>query len=157
MPPQLLFDLSKIDMEAVLFDQAAIRSFNPHRGDMEMLNGVVWSDPVVGLILGWKDVRADEFWVAGHIPGRPLLPGVLMVETAAQLASVYIKKYIGWTGFVGFGGIESCKFRQQVAPGVRMFILCQKIWERHRRIGCKSQGVVNGSIVFEAEIVGTQF
>jgi hypothetical protein len=72
MPPQLLFDLSQLDLEKLLFDQQAIREMNPHRGDMEQLNGVVWANPDEGRILGYKDVRADEFWVAGHIPGRPL-------------------------------------------------------------------------------------
>ncbi len=156
MPPQFLFDLSKIDLNAVLFDQDAIRESNPHRGDMEMLNGVVWSDADAGEILGWKEVRDDEFWVSGHIPGRPLFPGVLMVETAAQLASVYIKRYIGWKGFVGFGGIENCKFRGQVQPGTRMLILAKIIWTRHRRICARTQGIINGALVFEADIIGVE-
>jgi 3-hydroxyacyl-[acyl-carrier-protein] dehydratase len=155
MPPQLLFDLSGIDLNGCLLDQEGVRNLNPHRGDMEQLNGVIWSNPGEGRILGFKDVRANEFWVPGHIPGRPLLPVVLMVESAAQLASIYIKLYVHWKGFVGFGGIENCKFRQLVEPGVRLHILCQKIWERHHRLCCKSQGVVNGNLVFEAEIVGT--
>jgi 3-hydroxyacyl-[acyl-carrier-protein] dehydratase len=157
MPPQLIFDISQIDLSKLLFDQEAIREINPHRGDMEHLNGVIWADGEKHHILGFKDVRHDEFWVPGHIPGRPLLPGVLMIEAAAQLASVHIKKFIGWKGFVGFGGIENCKFRQQVAPGVRMYILAAKIWERHHRIQCKAQGLVNGSLAFECDIIGTEF
>ncbi len=157
MPPQLLFDLSQIDLNAVAFDQAAVREMNPHRGHMEMLNGVIWADQEKGQILGYKDVRDDEFWVAGHIPGRPLFPGVLMIETAAQLASFYTKKFVGWKGFVGFGGVDDCKFRAQVTPGMRLLILCQKTWERHRRISCKTQGLVNGNLAFEAEIVGAEF
>jgi len=157
MPPQFLFDLSQIDLKQVVIDQEAIRAINPHRGDMEHLNGVIWVDTDHDRLLGFKDVRDDEFWVPGHIPGRPLLPGVIMVEAAGQLASVYMKKYLGWTGFVGFGGMENCKFRQQVPPGVRLYILAQKIWERHRRTCCRAQGVVNGSIVFEVDIVGIQF
>jgi 3-hydroxyacyl-[acyl-carrier-protein] dehydratase len=157
MPPQYLFDISQIDLNQVVIDQEAIRAINPHRGEMEQLNGIIWVDPERDRLVGYKDVRPDEFWVAGHIPGRPLLPGVLMVETAAQLASVYMKKYLGWTGFVGFGAIESCKFRQQVTPGVRLYILAEKIWERHRRTCCRAQGVVDGTLVFEADIVGIQF
>jgi len=80
-----------------------------------------------------------------------------MIESAAQLASIHIKKFIGWKGFVGFGGLESCKFRQQVGPGVRLYILVIKIWERHRRISCRAQGLVNGQMVFECDIIGTEF
>jgi len=157
MPPQFLFDLAKIDLSKVLYDQAAVREFNPQRGEMEQLNGIIWSDPSMGQILGWRDIRNDEFWVPGHIPGRPLFPGVLMIESAAQLASLYTKKYIGWKGFIGFGGVEECKFRQQVLPGCRMYLLGQKMSERHHRIVCRVQGVVNGGLAFEVSIVGQEF
>jgi len=156
MPPQLLFDLSSIDLNKVAYDQQAIRQCNPQRGDMEQLNGIVYADPSTGRIVGFKDVRPDEFWVPGHIPGRPLLPGVLMIEAGAQLASFYTRKFVGWKGFIGFGGLENCKFRQQVPPGVRMYLLGQKIWERHHLICCNVQGLVNGSIAFEASIIGTE-
>ena len=157
MPPQLLFDIAGIDMDRILFDQDAIRELNPQRGHMEHLNAIVYAKPEAGLIAGYKDVREDEFWVPGHIPGRPLLPGVIMIEVGAQLASFYTKKFIGWKGFIGFGGVDEVKFRQQVPPGVRMYILGQKQWERHHRICCKVQGLVNGNIVFEAAIQGQEF
>ena len=57
MPPQFLFDLSKIDLGNLMLDQEAIRKLNPHRGDMELLNGVIWSNPDAGQILGYKEVR----------------------------------------------------------------------------------------------------
>jgi 3-hydroxyacyl-[acyl-carrier-protein] dehydratase len=156
MPPQLLFDLSSIDLNAVAFDQAAVREANPQRGDMEHLDAIIYAAPELGRIVGFKDVRSDEFWVAGHIPGRPLLPGVLMIEAGAQLASFYTRKFEGWKGFVGFGGLEDCKFRAPVQPGVRMYLLGQKMWERHQRICCAIQGIVNGALAFECKIIGAQ-
>ncbi|MGH7176183.1 MAG: 3-hydroxyacyl-ACP dehydratase FabZ family protein [Tepidisphaeraceae bacterium] len=156
MPPQFLFDISSLDLNRVLFGQEAIRECNPQRGHMEQLNGIIYVDHPNGNILGFKDVRADEFWVSGHIPGRPLLPGVLMIETAAQLASFYTRRYVGWKGFIGFGGVEDCKFRQQVAPGQRLLILGKQIWHRHRRICCNAQGLVEGNIAFECSIIGTE-
>jgi len=157
MPPQLLFDISAIDLNRVAYDQAAIREANPQRGDMEHLNGIVYAEPSLGRIIGYKEVRTNEFWIPGHIPGRPLLPGVIMIEAGAQLAAFYTKMFDGWTGFIGFGGVEECKFRAQVEPGVRMYLLGQKLWERHHRIGCKIQGMVNGNLAFEATIIGVQF
>src|SRR4051812_13338359 len=156
MPPAFLFDLGGIDLNHVMFDQEAIRACNPQRGDMEQLNGIIYANPEQGRIIGYKDVKADEFWVAGHIPGRPLFPGVLMIEAAAQLASFYTRKYVGWKGFIGFGGATDIRFRAPVTPGQRLYIVGQKTWERHRRIECKIQGLVDGGIVFEASIVGTQ-
>jgi len=156
MPPKFVFDISAIDLNQIVFDQEAIREANPQRGDMEMLNGIVYAAPELGRIIGYKDVRDDEFWVPGHIPGRPLFPGVLMIECAAQLASFYTRKFVGWKGFIGFGGVEETKFRQQVPPGVRLYLLGQKNWERHHRIHCTVHGVVNGQLAFECSIVGTE-
>lgn len=156
MPPKLLYDISGIDLQKVIFDQEAIRACNPQRGDMEQLNAVVYADPDAGRILGFKDVRRDEFWVEGHIPGRPLLPGVLMIEASAQLASFYTRKFVGWQGFIGFGGVDECRFRQAVVPGSRLYLIGQLVWHRHGRIYCKMQGMVDGNLVFETGITGTQ-
>lgn len=155
MPPSLLYDLSGIDLNRVLFDQEAIREANPQRGAMEHLNAIVYADAALGRIVGYKDVRHDEFWVEGHIPGRPLLPGVIMIEAAAQLASFYTRKFVGWKGFIGFGGANEIRFRQPVEPGCRLILVGQKMWERHRRLNCKVQGLVDGNQVFECEIIGT--
>ena len=157
MPPKTLYDLAGIDLDRVLFDQEAIRQCNPQRGDMEQLNAIVYAEPDLGRIIGYKDVRADEFWVEGHIPGRPLLPGVLMIEAGAQLASFYTRKFVGWKGFIGFGGADAIRFRAPVIPGQRLYIVGQKMWERHHRIECRIQGLVDGAIVFESAIVGTEF
>jgi 3-hydroxyacyl-[acyl-carrier-protein] dehydratase len=156
MPPQYLFDFAGIDLDRVIFDREAIHQFNPQRGQMEHLDAIVYVDAGAERLVGFKDVRPDEFWVPGHIPGRPLLPGVIMIESGAQLASFYTRKVMGWTGFIGFGGVEDCKFRRQVTPGQRLYMMGQKIWERHHRMGCKVQGIVDGTIVFEATIVGAQ-
>ena len=68
---------------------------------------------------GYRDVRDDEFWVRGHIPGRPIFPGVLMIETAAQLVGYYAMSKMPSQGFLGFGGVEDVKFRGTVVPGQR--------------------------------------
>lgn len=156
MPPRLIFDIADLDLSEPIYDQESIRQVNPQRGAMEHLNAILYAEPSLGRLVGVKDVRPDEFWVSGHIPGRPLLPGVIMLEAGAQLASFYVKKIEGWKGFVGFGGVEDCKFRAQVAPGRRMLLLGQKLWERHHRICCAIQGLVDGTIAFETNIIGTE-
>jgi 3-hydroxyacyl-[acyl-carrier-protein] dehydratase len=124
MPPPLLFDLSKIDLTAQpLFDKDAICKINPQRFEMQHLDGVLWYDKERALILGFKEVTANEFWVRGHIPGRPMMPGVIMVEAAAQLSSFFVKQVYGEEGFVGFAGIDSAKFRSVVEPGQRLYLL----------------------------------
>jgi 3-hydroxyacyl-[acyl-carrier-protein] dehydratase len=156
MPPQYLFDISQIDLNRIVYDQEEIRRWNPHRGHMEMLNAIVHAKPEEGQIIGYKDVRADEFWTAGHIPGRPLLPGVLMIEAGAQVASFYSRKFLKMEGFVGFGAVDNVKFRGQVVPGNRLYVVGKKTFYRHRRVGCDIQGLVDGTLVFEALVTGVQ-
>ncbi|HEX4052833.1 MAG TPA: hypothetical protein VHX86_01075 [Tepidisphaeraceae bacterium] len=156
MPPQLLFDISGLDLSRDIFDQEVVRQVNLQRDEMEMLNGILYADKQHHRIIGYKDVREDEFWVTGHIPGRPLFPGVLMIEAGAQLASFYARKFANWTSFVGFGGVEECRFRQQVVPPARILLLGEQIWNRHSRLCCAIQGVIGGNLVFETKIIGVR-
>ena len=159
MAPQLLFDLSGIDLDHVDIDAGGIEAVNPHRGDMRMLDGIIWHDHAgqTGYTLAFKDIRDDEFWAPGHIPGRPLFPGVLMIEAAAQLASFMIIHYGGQSGFIGFVGCDKVKFRGQVVPGDRLLLLGDPTEVKPRRSICQLQAVVNGDLVFEAKITGMPF
>lgn len=157
MVPQLIFDISSIDLDHVAYHVAAIEKINPHRGSMRMLDGVIHLSKDFNEAVAFKDVRHDEFWAAGHIPGRPLFPGVLMIEAAAQLASFLTKHHLRddqQNEFVGFVGAESVKFRSQVLPGARLMLLSKIVQLRRRQSLCTSQGLVDGTLVFEATIRG---
>ena len=159
MPPPLLFDLSQIDLAAEpLFDKEAVCKVNPQRFEMQQLDGILWYDKDKYLILGYKDVTENEFWIRGHIPGRPLMPGVIMIEAAAQLASFFMKRVFDEQGFVGFAGIESAKFRSIIEPGKKLFLLGHitkyKRRKRASHVTTSVQGVVDNNLVFEASVSG---
>ncbi|MCX5674831.1 MAG: beta-hydroxyacyl-ACP dehydratase [Planctomycetota bacterium] len=154
MAPPLVVDLSKIDLGRVTMSIDEIRQYNPHRYEMEQLTGVIHLDVAAGQIVAFKDVRPDEFWVRGHIPGRPVLPGVLMIEAAAQMSSLYYKKVQQDPRFLGFGGVDGVKFRGQVVPGDRLLLLGRAVEIRSRRAVFDTQGVVGDRLVFEARITG---
>ena len=155
MPPALLFDLSPLDLEAEpLFDKQAILAVNPQDFEMQQLDGILWVDEEAHHILGYKDVTDKEFWIRGHIPGRPLMPGVIMIEAAAQLLSFYVKQIVGVEGFVGFAGIKSAKFRATVEVGSRLYLLGHGVKIRSRKHTFMAQGIVDGKLAFEACIEG---
>ena len=103
---QLLCDLSQFDFEHPLFDIEEIRRVNPQRFEMEQLTAIVHVDLTQYLIVGYKDITDHEFWCRGHMPGFPLMPGVVLCECAAQLAGFLARKYKLLGGdFLGFGGM----------------------------------------------------
>ena len=75
MPPVTLVDPATIDTSHVLVDLEGLRQGNPQRFEMEQLTAVVSIVPEQNLIIGYKDVEADEFWVRGHVPGLSALAG----------------------------------------------------------------------------------
>ncbi len=155
MPPPLLFDLSQIDLtKEPVFDKEAIYKVNPQRFEMQQLDGILWYDRKKLLILGYKDVTEEEFWVRGHIPDRPLMPGVIMVEAAAQLSSFFVKEVYGMEGFIGFAGIDEAKFRSIIEPGKRLYLLAHLTKFKRRKYTCSVQGVVDGTMVFETVVSG---
>jgi 3-hydroxyacyl-[acyl-carrier-protein] dehydratase len=155
MPPPVIFDPSQLDYSKVLADLDKIRTVNPQRFEMEHLTAVIYVDRSQDLIIGYKDVRADEFWVRGHMPGYPLLPGVLMCEAAAQLCSYYVCEYNLLGGdFIGFAGLENVRFRGQVKPGDRLTLVCRAIKLHRRAVICACQGFVGSTMVFHGDIHG---
>ena len=79
------------------------------------------------LLGAYYDVPEDAFWVPGHIPGRPIFPGVLMVEAGAQLCSYSCITAFPEIDFMGFAGVDAVKFRGQVAPGDRLYLALKQV------------------------------
>lgn len=154
MPPLLLVDLNTIDLNRIVFDTEAIKQVNPHRYEMRQLDAIVHFDKSSGTVVGYKDITENEFWFRGHIPGRPIMPGVIMLEAAAQMASFSAKKLIDEERFIAFGGLEDVKFRLQVTPGSRLYLLGKFLEIRPRRFKLASQGVVDSQLVFQATVIG---
>jgi len=154
MPPALLFDYRKLDLNKVEFDRAAIAEVNPQFYEMAQLDGIIWHDLEKMMCLGYKDVTDKEFWVRGHIPGRPIMPGVIMVEAAAQLCSFFMRRIYGLKDFIGFSGIDETKFRETVVPGNRLYLLGHIYKVRSRQFSAKVQGIVNDKPAFETVISG---
>ncbi len=154
MPATLLFDVSSIDLNAIALSPDQVGQINPQCGDMRQLDHVIWINDSASEIIGVKQVRDDEFWVDGHIPGRPLLPGVLMIEAAAQLSSVLYRQRTVEERFIGFTRCDNTVFRGQVVPGDTLHLLAKEIEFRPRRLICACQGVVDDNLVLETQITG---
>lgn len=153
-PRNLVVDLSTIDLSARLLDRRRIEGWLPHRGEMALLDAIVWHSPDFRQGIAMKHTRNDEFWVPGHFPGRPMMPGVLQIEAAAQLAVYLYNARQNSPKTAAFTRIENCSFRNMVVPGDDLFLLCQEIKWTRRGFVCLVQGATNHKLTFEAEIHG---
>lgn len=156
MPPRQIMDYSGYDFDHPLFTLDDIREVNPQRDEMEQLTAIVHVDNDNHSLVGYKDVTDHEFWVSGHMPGFPLMPGVVLCECAAQLAGFYARKYNVLGGdYLGFGGMSEVRFRYPVFPNSRLILLVQLTNVRpKRRAQFDFQGFVNDKMVFSGTMIG---
>jgi 3-hydroxyacyl-[acyl-carrier-protein] dehydratase len=151
---QPLFEVSGIDLSRTIADKVELDKFLPQTGPMRQCDRIAWISDDMRTCVAIKDIRPDEFWCEHHIKGRPLYPGVLMIEATAQAASWLFRTRFPALGFLGFLRCDDAVFRGQVVPGDTFVMLIQEIEATPRRFISKVQAQVRGKLVFEAQITG---
>ena len=156
MPPPQIVDYTQFDFEQPMFDLEEIRRINPQRHEMEQLTAVVHADYEKNFIVGYKDITDQEFWITGHMPGFPLMPGVILCECVAQLAGFYARKYNILGGdFLGFGGMDDVRFRHPVFPNCRLVLVVRSKKVRpQRRAEFEFQGFVDDRMAISGTMIG---
>jgi 3-hydroxyacyl-[acyl-carrier-protein] dehydratase len=155
MPPPPIIEPQSIDLTQCVADRSAIHAVNPHRHEFELLDAVTFFDRQTLLFAGYFDVRPDDWWTRGHVPGRPLFPGVLMIESAAQLSSYIYHQVFPESGkFIGFAGVNHAKFRGAAEPPCRLVLAGRGRQLKPRRVVTDIQGFIDNTMVFEVEITG---
>jgi len=158
-----LIDISQIDTDELVIDHDSLYEILDHGGRFRMIDGIVHHDAEQGIAVGYKEIRSTDWWASDHIPGRPIFPGVLMVEAGAQLCSwEFSTRGIGVGGkFFGFGGLNQTRFRRIVEPETRLWVVCKVHRARRTMFSYYIEGYIPGDEglsdahrVFETEIIG---
>ncbi len=150
-----ILDPSTLDFQQVVADQEAIRRAVPQRYEMELLTAVVYSDPERRICAAYKDLSTDDFWARGHMPGFPLLPGVLQCEAAAQLSTYFAvsQRLTGGQPIV-FAALDEVRFRGPVQPPARLLIVMQATKVRASVLISRFECFVNGQVVSDGILKG---
>ena len=137
---------------ALPLEAADIMRIIPHRYPFLLLDRVLELDPGKRAV-GIKAVTANEPQFTGHFPGRPIMPGVLMVEALAQTAGVAVMTLDEYRGKLGlFAGIDDCRFRRMVVPGdtLRLEVTVEKLRGMFGRV--RGVATVDGEVAVEATL-----
>jgi 3-hydroxyacyl-[acyl-carrier-protein] dehydratase len=139
-------------METIL-DITQIQAILPHRYPFLLVDRIIEYEPGKRVV-GIKNVTLNEPFFAGHFPGAPVMPGVLIIEAMAQTAGVLMLANLAdrENKLVFFTGIDGAKFRKPVVPGDQLRLELTVLKLRPRYIRLRGEAYVNGQLVAEAEI-----
>lgn len=131
-----------------------IQELLPHRYPFLLVDRIIDYVPSKRAV-GIKNVTINEPQFQGHFPGRPLMPGVLIVEAMAQVGGVVLKQLpeVESELFV-FAGIDKVRFRRQVVPGDQLVMTVELLWIKQRRFAkMQARAEVDGQLAAEGELM----
>ncbi len=134
-------------------DLAGVMAALPHRYPMLLIDRVETLDPDRSIV-AIKAVTFNEQFFQGHFPGRPIMPGVLIVEAMAQAAGVLAVQSLGLAGsgkLVYFMAIESAKFRLPVEPGCLLRLEVEFVQKRSTVCKFAGRALVDGKLAAQAQ------
>lgn len=142
----------EIKVEGAELDVNVIKRILPHRYPFLLVDKIIMMDATH--IIGIKNVSANENFFQGHFPGRPIMPGVLIVEAMAQTAGILmLNKEENFGKLAYFIGIDNVRFRKTVVPGDQLVLEVEVTRVKSRAGQGRGQAKVDGKLVCEADLM----
>ncbi len=138
----------------VVMDVNQIATILPHRFPFLLVDRIVELDLEEGRIVGLKNVTFNEPFFTGHFPGKPIMPGVLILEAMAQTGGMLLMNQLGedHSKLAFFIGINNGKFRKPVVPGDQLLMEMTLSSRRFNTVIFSGRATVNGTLAAEADL-----
>ncbi len=151
-----IVDLSTINLTETVLPDEELRAALPHDHEFRLIDAICFLDMEEQLVVGYKDWDENPWWARGHVPGRPLMPGVLMIEGCAQVAAVLVQRSEQWRtdSLIGLGGINKARFRRMITPPARVHFVAKMGRTTKRMARYPAQCFVNGELALDCELMG---
>jgi len=143
--------------EPATIDIHRILTILPHRFPFVMVDRVTEVVPHKE-IRGHKAVSYNEPWFQGHFPGRPIMPGVLIIESLAQIGGILAyasDPFDTSSHLMFFLGIDKAKFRHTVTPGDRLDLYCEVLHHRSNVWKLRCEASVDGTLSAEGDLLAS--
>ena len=142
-----------VKKEGIVFDTVAIQKILPHRYPFLLVDKIIHLE-LDKKVIGVKSVTSNEPFFPGHFPGRPIMPGVLILEAMAQTGGILMLNSVENPAekLVVFTGIDKAKFRRQVVPGDQLILEAELVSKRNSFVVIKAKAMIGNSIAAEAEL-----
>lgn len=141
-------------IEKMTFTVQEIQELLPHRYPFALVDRILDYTPGEKAV-GLKNVTINEPFFPGHIPGNPLMPGVLQLEALAQVGGVILTLLPGMKGkFFAYAGVDNARFRRPVVPGDQLIMTVELLsFKRNRIAKMQGRGLVDNQLAVEAQML----
>jgi 3-hydroxyacyl-[acyl-carrier-protein] dehydratase len=138
----------------MILDADGIQEILPHRHPFLLVDGIVEMERLKRIV-GIKNVRATEDYFRGHFPGKPIMPGVLIIEAMAQTGGVLLLQEVPDRGkkLLYFVAVDDARFRRPVLPGDQLRLEVTVLSWRGSFCKLDGKATVNGELAAEATLM----
>lgn len=149
-------DLSSLNLTEHVVPEEVLRAALPHAHEFRLIDGICFLDLEEQLVVGYKVWDENPWWAKAHVPGRPIMPGVLMLEGCAQVAAILVKQSGIWPtdALIGLGGVDKARFRRMITPPATVYF-CARMGRQTRNMArYPAQCLIDGQVAVDTELLG---
>ena len=151
-----MVEFSSLNCAENLVPEEDLRRALPHIDEVKLIDGICTLDLEREIVVGYKVWDDEPWWGRAHIPGRPMMPGVLMIEGCAQIAAILVENFGSFPTdkFMALVGVDNTRVRRMIQPPATVYFAGTLSSQSPRIAKVTAQCIVDGEVAAETELRG---